>query len=239
MREPVRRTLKAEALNAAANHPDVRPWLGNLDLGPLDLTAMVGDPANITMANSHGGFILQKLADGLYEAHSIFTPEGRGGLVPETRRTLAFLFCATDAAKLLTRVPACNPRAAALARMAGFEEYANQPDAWDTPDGGLCAVSYQAITLDRWIATAPDLIAPGQNLADLLNLKDLDETTIRTLGAVSEMLRHGCAHKAAFLFATRALSMRMPHVVILPGQPALIQSNGVTLQSRNNQMEAI
>lgn len=238
-RPPVRRTLNAASINAAANHPDVRPWLGELAAGPLDLTALVADPANVTMANDHGGFLLHRLADGLYEAHSIFKPEGRGRLAAETRRSLHFLFCSTDAVKLLTRVPACNPRAAALARIAGFEEYATQPDKWDSPDGGLCDVSYQAITLDRWIATAPELEEAGRRLAETLHLSDLDDTATRTLGAVAEMIRHGAQHKAAYLYAVRSQSMRLPPVQVVPGLPPLIVAGDVIVQARADQLEMI
>ena len=48
-----------------------------------------------------GGFIAHKLMDARYEVHSLFLPEGRGGLAIEcAREGLAFMFCATDCAAI-------------------------------------------------------------------------------------------------------------------------------------------
>jgi len=207
------RTLDPASINAAANHPDVRPWLGLLNLGPLDLTALVTDPANVTLAGEHGGFLCHRIGEGLFEIHSIFSPGGRGRLRPETRAGLRFLFTQTDAVRVVTQVPDCNPRAAALALKTGFEQVLHRPSAWDAPDGTRCGVSYQAVTLDRWAEVSTEVLVTGGALANAVAL-ETDDAALRTLGAAAE-LATGSPIKAVRFLETRALAFQ-------PGDPAAL-----------------
>ena len=80
------RTLNAAFLNAVANHPDVRPWLGGE--GELDLSPLVSDDRNISLINGFGGFVFRN-ADGfgfVRELHSMFLPDGWGRAVADAAR---------------------------------------------------------------------------------------------------------------------------------------------------------
>ncbi len=237
--QPIRRTLDPATINRAASHPDVRPWLGELQMGALDFAPLVANAANVTMANEHGGFIGHRIGEGLYEVHSVFAPEGRGRLKAETARGQAFLFMATDCVRIVTKVPACNPRAAALARQAGFVEVFSRPDAWDAPDGTRCAVSYQELTLEGWVGACRDLPAEGAALAALVGLNVRDDFTLRTLGALSLMLKGGCAEKAAWLYGSRAAFGGLPPLSFLAVRPPVVVINGAALQAVNGQLESL
>lgn len=118
----IKRTLDATFLNTVANHPEVRPWL--LGEGPVELSGIVSDPANIALQAEYGGWVLQGLSPGTYEVHSMFLPEGRGaGVARALRAALDYVFTATDCVRLVTRLPAGNVRAANLGRMAGFRPW--------------------------------------------------------------------------------------------------------------------
>lgn len=235
----MRRTLNPATINRAANLPDVRPWLGVPQMGDLDFAPLVGDAANVTLANDHGGFICHRIGEGLYEVHSVFAPEGRGRLRAETARGQAFLFTATDCVRIVTKVPACNPRAAALARLSGFAEAFSRPDSWDAPDGSRCAVSFQELTLEAWVGVCPGLPEEGAALAAMVGLEGQDDFTLRTLGALALMLKSGTADKAAWLYGSRAAFGGLPPLSFLAVCPPVVALNGATLQAVSGRLELI
>jgi hypothetical protein len=60
-------------VNAAA-YPHVRGY----SLWPLDLSAVITDPANVLLAGEHRAILFQQLQFDLYEAHSQCLLDGRG-----------------------------------------------------------------------------------------------------------------------------------------------------------------
>lgn len=236
---PVRRTLCPASINAAANHPEVRPWLGEVAMGPLDFAPLVSDPANVTMANDSGAFLGHKIGAGVYEIHSAFMPEGRGRLRAETARGLLFLFTATDCQRVVTKVPACNPRAAILSKQTGFVEVFARPDVWDAPDGSRCAVSYQALTLEAWALAEPSMLDEGRALLALVGLEGVDETAARFLGVVAAMARAGNLEKAAWFYTAQAAFAGLPPVGFLSAHPPLFTLNNVAVQVTAGALEAL
>ena len=72
------RSFDVEAINAAANRPDVRPFIGPASLGELDFEDAVTDYNNWFLMGEHGGFVLVWSAPGVYEVHVFIATEGRG-----------------------------------------------------------------------------------------------------------------------------------------------------------------
>lgn len=72
------RSFDVEAINAAANRPDVRPFIGPASLGKLDFEDAVTDYNNWFLMGEHGGFVLVWSAPGIYEVHVFIATEGRG-----------------------------------------------------------------------------------------------------------------------------------------------------------------
>lgn len=72
------RSFDVDAINAAANRPDVRPFIGPASLGELDFEDAVADYNNWFLMGEHGGFVLVWSAPDVYEVHVFIATEGRG-----------------------------------------------------------------------------------------------------------------------------------------------------------------
>lgn len=230
------RTFSADRLNRAANDAKVRPHLG-LGEGPLDLTALVADPANVCFDGEHGGFLLHAIGPGVLEAHSMVTPEGRRALHRETRAILHYAFSTTDTRKVVTKVPACNAPADALALASGFREAFRCDDAWPGPDG-LCGVSYRAVTVDDWINNDPTVKAEGEALAAALE-RVADPAQVRALGALASCLKASNPEKAVWLFNDRAALAGWPRASVASLHPPIIHLSNVALHFSGATIEVL
>lgn len=117
----IARHTDARFLNEIANDPGVRPWLGNADLGTLDLSPIVADERNLVLLAEQGGFVCLFLMDGIYECHALF----RRGTRPEEARAAAddgaaWMFCRTPCIEILTRIPDGHVATKRLAGEIGF-----------------------------------------------------------------------------------------------------------------------
>lgn len=242
------RTLDPRALNAAANHPDVRPWLGGD--GPLDLTGVVSDPRNICIAGEHGGFVLQGLGAGEYEVHTLIAPDGRAGLLSAYRAGLRYVFTATDALRLVTKVPDCNRPAARLAKAAGFRELFRREACWPTPGGDRCGVAYLALGFDDWRAADDTLSADGHWFHERLETAkrdagsempthDDDDAHERAVGAAVQMIRAGNAEKAIALYNQWAGFAGYAPLGLLSLAPVIVDAGDAVLEVRNQDMEVL
>jgi hypothetical protein len=73
-------------VNAVANHPSVRPYIGAPDMGQLDFTDAVADDNNLFLMGAHGGFSLIWSAPMVREVHVCVLPEGRGQWAARARQ---------------------------------------------------------------------------------------------------------------------------------------------------------
>lgn len=96
----VRLDTSAEHLNAIANHPEVRPFIGGGD-GEVDVTPLLAD--SYFLVTDLGGFIFQRKFFGRYVLHTMFLPEGRGKHVAEVAKdAFLWMFTHTDAEEIST-----------------------------------------------------------------------------------------------------------------------------------------
>lgn len=112
------RSTDAAFLNRVVNHPEVARWMVGF-LPPFDFTAVLRDPANIFLANEHGGFLFIGEPD-VYEVHTQFLPEGRGQSLELAREAAWHIFTQTDALAIRTYVPEGNEAAKRLTERMGF-----------------------------------------------------------------------------------------------------------------------
>lgn len=204
----LRLTRDAAHLNAVANHSAVRPWLGGGD-GELDLAQVIDSPGVVTMEGEFGGFLLHRIDVGLWEVHSMFLPEGRGGFAREAMlEARRWMFGATDCVELCTKVPDGNGAALGLARAAGFRESFRRDHCWPI-EGGDRGVSFQSLTMDRWREIEPCLPQIGIEFHDWLErvLADaggahaphpVDPSHDRAVGAAILSLRSHARKSVAF-----------------------------------------
>lgn len=144
------RTLDPTFLISVANHETVRPFLKGE--GFLDL-ALISDPNNIALQYEGGGWVLNKVSDGVYEVHSMFLPEVRGAQVAEfLQKALAYVFSETDCRRILTQLPDGNVPARALARKAGFS-------FWFRKAG----TDYLKLDLEDWVQKSDECLKAGED----------------------------------------------------------------------------
>jgi len=243
----VRRTLNPTFLNTVANHPQVRPMVGGE--GPLDLSALIADPANIALEAEHGGWVLARHEPGIYELHTLFTPAGRGRACRQAARAmLAYVFTATDAREIVTRVPAHNRGAAFAAALFGFEERFSRENAFRTSAGETVSVSYQALSLDRWIAGSPDVLGQGHwfhaklegaKAGSALPTHADDPAHDRAVGAAILMIRAGNPRKGVWAYNRWARLAGYAPIALITENPLVIDVRDAVIEVRDGAMEVL
>jgi hypothetical protein len=207
----IERITAAGPLNAIANDPDILPWVIGANKPPLDLAPAIADPQNIALTGEHGAMLFARLQPGIFDAHTMVKKSGRGrwalGFVHEC---LKYMFCRTDALEILTKCPLANLPAKALARAIGGTHEWTSAEGWFR-DGKPIPADIYALTVQRWMATAPGLTERGHWFHERLeqefarlgrtepNHAD-DATHDRYVGAACEMFLGGQPHKGVVLY---------------------------------------
>lgn len=102
------------------NHPEVRPYVGAPDAGPLDFSRSVELPENTFLVGAYGGFVLCGTDPVEREIHVFIEPDGRGKWGFAAVRE-AFDYAAKTGTKtLFARVSREMPRLKMFARKAGM-----------------------------------------------------------------------------------------------------------------------
>lgn len=204
--QTLHRTMSADLLNRVANDAAVRPHIGGE--GPIDLAGSLENAANVALVSEHGGFIFIRDEATRYELHTLLLPEGRGAeVLPAAAEAFRYVFTATDATEIITKVPEANKAAALMARRAGFVPLFTRKGAW--ADGS--DVTYFALTLDAWTAQDVVLWTTGQDFHVMLDgakaaagssqpVHADDEAHDRAVGAAVLMALAGNAGKAVWSY---------------------------------------
>lgn len=243
--------MDADRLNDVANDPAVFPWLGFVgQLGDLDLTPVVENPANIALDCDHGGYVLVNQGGGQYEAHTLFLPSGRALAYEAAVAGFRYLFTATDCIRIVTKVPAGNPHAAAHAKRCGFEEVFSRPAVW-AGQSGAEDVSYQELTLDCWLSRSdPAAIAKGRWFHDELEAAKIasgsirevhedDEAHDRAVGAAVLMFQAGNAAKAAWHYNRWAALAGFAPLSVLSLNPLVVDVVDAVVEVTSAGMEVL
>lgn len=120
--------------------------------GPLDLGPAIADHENIVMQSPDklGGWFFHKLADGIYECHSQFLPEGRGPKVKDLAgETLDWIFANTPAKIILARCPQNNTPVIKLTQAMGFR-FVGAWGAWPIDGADVLTDRYQ-LSKEDWL----------------------------------------------------------------------------------------
>lgn len=115
------RCFDAEVVNLAANHPDVRPFLGPASLGELDFEDAVAEPLNWFLMGQYGGFALAWSAPGVYEVHVFMLPEGRGKWAAQARQATIEFAKQNGATMLWARISPAAKFVSYFARRGGMQ----------------------------------------------------------------------------------------------------------------------
>jgi hypothetical protein len=127
------RSFDVDAVNRVVNHPDVRPYVGAPDGGPLDLAPLVERSEHWFLMDDHGGFLLAWSAPGVREVHTFIAPEGRGQWAASRRREMVAYAAANGAKMLWTRIPPKWKHVERFARQGGMRPTDDVIDTLGTP----------------------------------------------------------------------------------------------------------
>lgn len=207
------RTFDPARLHAIVNHPSVLPHVSGAIEGPLDLSPLVTNPANITLVDEHGAILFHRHQAGLYEVHTQVLKEGRGPwALTFAKECLTWLFCRSEALEVITRVPKGNYPALVLAKAVGMKPAMTVKDGWKTKEGHVDAHILRLSIFD-WIEAAPLAVTDrGKWVRNQWKGSPLiDDDAV--LGAAFEMMLHGQSTKAA-IFMKRWAAMAGKNIEI-------------------------
>jgi len=247
----ITRTMDARHLNAVANHPDVRGWLG----GPaaagesVDLTPIVENPAHLAFETPHGGFVAVALGSGRYDVHSLFLVEGRGAEACTAQgEALRYMFAATDAIELRTTVPTRNRAAAAFAKRAGFEVRftGHVPWAGETREEADCC----GLALDRWALRDPQASALGVWFHEALAtakaaagsaqpVHDPDPVHDAMVGAAVLLVHAGHVEKAVRVYNVWAQCAHYAPIALLRVRPPVLDVGDAIVEATPGGLEVL
>jgi hypothetical protein len=235
MQVDIQRHTEAAHLNSILNHPEVHASVA-YDDKPLDLTPVMESPNVIALYGEHGGQVYHRLQPGLFEAHSAFKPEGRGEwALAATNATLKWIFTRTEAVEIVTRVPAGNVAAKALAKSIGGVHDCTLPHGW-VKDGAPIPADVFSLTIQGWMKSAPTLAERGKWFHarldaefDRLGISEPphDDCIVhdRYVGAACEMMFGGQPDKAC-VFYNRVGALAGWHPIAVANYDPLVVNIG-------------
>lgn len=225
----IKRAADAAFLNQVLNHPDVRPWVADMAEGPLDLSPAIANPNNVCLIGRHGAFMCFKVLPARYEVHTQVLPEGRGQWAAEFAQAGArYMFCATDAVEILTRVPQGHVAATALTRAMRFDaEFVTPPECLFL--GRRVPATIYSLSLQAWAKFAPKAQEEGAKFHEWLNSQcggtphPPDEAHNRIVGVSLAMIRAGQVAKGCAWYNRSAVLARHPSVELLGTDPPRVR----------------
>lgn len=117
----LKRTFDATFANEVVNHPDVRPYVGPMELGELDFSDAISSPENWFLIGEYGGFALAWSAPGVYEVHVFILPEGRGAWAARARKWVIKFAKENGATMLWARIAPAAKYVSSFARRGGMK----------------------------------------------------------------------------------------------------------------------
>jgi RimJ/RimL family protein N-acetyltransferase len=238
----ISRHIDATHINAILNHPEVRPWVA-ANNAPLDMTPFM--ESMIVLYGEYGGQVYHRLDAGLWEAHSAFLPKGRGQwALAATQASLKWMFARTDALEIVTRCPAGNVAAKALAKAIGGEHLFTHPEGW-VKDGKPIPADVFSLTIQSWMKTSPLLVDRGRWFHARLGTEfarlgiqepqhEDSETHDRYVGAACEMFFGGQPAKAAVFYNRVASIMNWHPVTVTSLNPLAVDIGSALLVMRGD-----
>ncbi len=223
----IERRFDAIFINRIANHPEVAPFVRGYLLGKMDFAEAVTDRNNMFLTSEHGAMIFNCLQPGLFEAHTMVLPQGRGlWTLRFVRACLFWMFTRTNAMEIMTRVPKGNVPAMALVRsIKGVYEFTNRR-GWVMDNDPVPADIY-SMHAQSWIRDAEGLRERGEwfhakltmELSRLGSVASAGQSVAmrdRHIGAACEMVFGGQPHKG-IIFYNRFAAMNDLHPASLIG----------------------
>jgi hypothetical protein len=226
----VERTTDAARVAAVFNHPEVRPWAGKPDAGPLDFSDFLANLDNVALATDHACFLFKRDEPGRYELHTGIVPEGRGAaVIPAASAAFRWMFVHTDCVELVTQIAGSNRPADLMARRAGFKPiFTRKGGAEDGSD-----LTGFVLSLAFWPSLDPTLAEEGHALHVALEaakeaagstapVHPDDDAHDRAVGLSCLMAKAGNTAKAVWAYNRWARLAGYRQAQILPPPPPVL-----------------
>jgi len=234
MLQTVERHYDGHWINRVANDPSVYPWVKGWHLGRIDLSAVAEDRKNWCLCGEHGAVVFTELQRGIYEAHTLMLPEGRGPWCLDFCRCAEhIIFTQSPAVELLTRVPKGNLAARALGRALGWSFEFRNERGWIMDKDPIPADIF-ALRIQDWAKTAPGLEERGHWFHEKLEAEFAahgkaepphgdDRTHDRYVGLCAEMLLNGQPDKGVVFYNRVAAMAGYQQIAIAQYAPLLVE----------------
>ncbi len=178
------------------------PFIVPKGVGAIDLTAFFDAPENLGFLFHDCAFLVHWLEPGVYEVHSMALPHVRGRYVYEAATTaIRYMFFATGAMELLTRVVDGNLGATALTRKVRFSPEFTRAGTWFSEEGPK-DVHFYAMRYPEWVKHQDWLAERGEEFHAMLGDVEHDHDPAHDLyvGAAFEMALSGQPDKGCILY---------------------------------------
>ena len=224
----------AAGINLILNHPDVRPWIADLEIGEVDLSPQVADTNNVLLMGEHGAVFFICFLPGIYECHTQILPKGRGPWAHKFAiAVLDWMFACSNAWEVTTRVPAGHLGALTLTRSVGFQyEFTSMEPCLFR--GKTVKASIWRLPMQDWVGRSALYLKLGQKLHDQMTQEALrlciqgrpheeDEFHNQVAGVSIELVRNGQIRKGAVFYNRWAALARHRTIGVLSTEPPVIQ----------------
>lgn len=241
----IQRQLDATLVNEILNDPYVRPDVAPKGEGALDLTARVLDRRNYFLFAEHGGCAFYPLIPGVYEVHTQVLSDVRGDYT--MRLALAcmdYMFTATDAYEIVTRVPEGHIAAKAGALKAHMRYEFTRPKNCFFRER-LVDSNYYGVRIQDWAGFTESSEAIGEWFHRRLHEEALrlgitepphenDPNHNRYVGAAVAMFNNGLGIKAETFYNRWAAMSRHTPVKLISANTILTDIGFVVFHEDGN-----
>lgn len=229
----------AIGLNIILNHPEVRPWVADINTeGPLDVSHVVANSDNILLMGEYGAILFICIMPGTYECHTQILPDGRGEWASKFAiSVLDWMFAKSNAWEVTTRVPEGHIGALALSRSVGFrhEFTSMEPCRFH---GKIVPAHILRLSIHEWAAQSNLYAQLGRELHDQMAAEAIrlgiiapphqeDVFHSQVSGVAVEMARHGLMVKAVMFYSRwSALARHRPISMVSVEPPVILMDLG-------------
>lgn len=237
----VERSYDAIWANRVSNDPAVYPWVKGYLTGPIDLTGVAANRANVVLCGEHGFQVYAQHTAGAFEVHTSVLPSGRGQWTLDfVRACLHWMFTRTGAVEFYTLCPKGNVPALVLAKAIGGKYEATRERGWIMDRDPIPADVYSLPILD-WARTAPGLVERGHWFHERLEAEYArhgavdpsphadDEMHDRHVGLAYELFSAGQIAKALILYNRWAAMAGYAAIALVSGDPLTINIQDAVL----------
>lgn len=127
------RSFDTARINEVINHPEVRPYVGAVSYGYVDMAPVVAKQEDWFLMGDHGGFLLSWSAPGVREIHTFVLPEGRGRWAAKARAEMLGYARENGTHTLWTKIDPEHRHTVQFARRGGMQPTADVINAFGTP----------------------------------------------------------------------------------------------------------